>query len=112
MKEIKLSKLTELTQELHALRQTQFDAVKEMKDTFEGGSEISVEKKQAIEDRNVEIEKLNEKVNELNALETQEASLEEALEKGKKKHRTKLLKELKKRKDKDESHKDISGQLS
>ena len=83
MKEIKLSKLTELTQELHALRQTQFDAVKEMKDTFEGGSEISVEKKQAIEDRNVEIEKLNEKVNELNALETQEARLEEALEKGK-----------------------------
>ena len=50
MKEIKLSKLNELTQELHALRQTQFDAVKEMKDTFEGGSEISVEKKQAIED--------------------------------------------------------------
>jgi len=44
MKEIKLSKLNELTQELHALRQTQFDAVKEMKDTFEGGSEISVEK--------------------------------------------------------------------
>ena len=83
MKEIKLSKLTELTQELHALRQTQFDAVKEMKDTFEGGSEISVEKKQAIEDRNVENEKLNEKVNELNALETQEARLEEALEKGK-----------------------------
>ena len=82
MKEIKLSKLTELTQEL-TLRQTQFDAVKEMKDTFEGGSEISVEKKQAIEDRNVEIEKLNEKVNELNALETQEARLEEALEKGK-----------------------------
>ena len=83
MKEIKLSKLNELTQELHSLRQTQFDAVKEMKDTFEGGSEISVEKKQAIEDRNVEIEKLNEKVNELNALETQEARLEEALEKGK-----------------------------
>ena len=83
MKEIKLSKLNELTQELHALRQTQFDAVKEMKDTFEEGSEISVEKKQAIEDRNVEIEKLNEKVNELNALETQEARLEEALEKGK-----------------------------
>ena len=83
MKEIKLSKLTELTQELHALRQTQFEAVKDMKDTFEGGSEISVEKKQAIEDRNVEIEKLNEKVNELNALETQEARLEEALEKGK-----------------------------
>ena len=57
MKEIKLSKLNELTQELHTLRQTQFDAVKEMKDTFEEGSEISVEKKQAIEDRNVEIEK-------------------------------------------------------
>jgi RPA family protein len=40
------------------------------------------------------------------------AEIHEALEKGKKKHRTKLLKELKKRKDKDESHKDISGQLS
>jgi len=40
MKEIKLSKLNELTQELHALRQTQFEAVKEMKDAFEGGSEI------------------------------------------------------------------------
>ena len=83
MKEIKLSKLTELTQELHALREKQFGAIKEMKDTFEEGSEISVEKKQAIEDRNADIEKLNEKVNELNALETQEARLEEALEKGK-----------------------------
>lgn len=78
-----MSKLTELNQELHALRETQFGAIKEMKDTFEGGSEISVEKKQAIEDRNIEIEKLNEKVNELNALEIQEARLEDALEKGK-----------------------------
>ena len=36
-----MSKLTELNQELHALRETQFGAIKEMKDTFEGGSEIS-----------------------------------------------------------------------
>lgn len=78
-----MSKKNELNQQLHALRETQFEAIKEMKDTFEGGSEISAEKKQAIEDRNVEIEKLNEKVNELNALEIQEARLEEALEKGK-----------------------------
>ena len=39
-----MSKLTELNQELHALREAQFGAIKEMKDTFEGGSEISVEK--------------------------------------------------------------------
>jgi len=78
-----MSKLNELNQQLHALRETQFEAIKEMKSTFEGGSEISVEKKQAIEDRNVEIEKLNEKVNELNALSIEEARLEEALEKGK-----------------------------
>jgi len=78
-----MSKLNELNQQLHALRETQFEAIKEMKSTFEGGSEISVEKKQAIEDRNIEIEKLNEKVNELNALSIEEARLEEALEKGK-----------------------------
>jgi len=40
-----MSKINELNQQLHALRETQFEAIKEMKDTFEGGSEISVEKK-------------------------------------------------------------------
>ena len=78
-----MSKLTELNQELHALRETQHANIQEMKDAFEGGQEISVEKKQAIEDVNVELETLNAKVNELNALEVQEARLEDALEKGK-----------------------------
>ena len=72
-----MSKLTELNQELHALREKQHANIQEMKDAFEGGQEISVEKKQAIEDVNVELETLNAKVNELNALEVQEARLED-----------------------------------
>ena len=39
-----MSKSTELNQELHALRETQHANIQEMKEAFETGQEISVEK--------------------------------------------------------------------